>query len=307
MKRVIVLGGSGMLGSMVADVLSGDPGLAVTATVRPGGGVALCQQALPGVRWVGFEAGEEEGLHVLEGHDWVVNAIGITKPLIRDDNPLEVERAIRVNSLFPQRLAARARDYGARVLQIATDCVYSGQRGAYVEGDPHDALDVYGKTKSLGESVQPWVHNLRCSIIGREPKDFKFLVEWLLRQPPGAEVTGFTNHRWNGVTTYHFARLAQGIVNGDPELPNLQHLVPADELTKAQMLEVIATAYQREDIRIRRAPAEKVIDRTLRTARPDVSSALWRLAGYAAPPTVTAMIAEMAAHPNHLAAAGIVG
>jgi len=307
MKRVIVLGGSGMLGSMVANVLSGDPGLEVTATVRAGAGGALCQRALPGLRWAVFEAGEEDGLRILEGHDWVVNAIGITKPLIRDDNPLEVERAIRVNSLFPQRLAARARDCGARVLQIATDCVYSGHRGAYVEGDPHDALDVYGKTKSLGESVQPWVHNLRCSIIGREPKDFKFLVEWLLRQPPGAEVTGFTNHRWNGVTTYHFARLAQGIVNGGPELPNLQHLVPADELTKAQMLEAIAAAYQREDIRIRRAPAEKVIDRTLQTARPDVSSGLWRLAGYAAPPTVAEMIEEMAAHPNRLAAAGGAG
>lgn len=300
MKRVIVLGGSGMLGSMVASVLAGDPGLEVTATVRPGPGAELCRRALPDLRWAGFDAQEEDGLEVLEGHDWVVNAIGITKPLIRDDNPFEVERAIRVNSLFPQRLAARARDCGARVLQIATDCVYSGQRGAYVESDPHDALDVYGKTKSLGESLHPWVHNLRCSIIGREPKDFKFLVEWLLRQPPGGEVTGFTNHRWNGVTTYHFARVAQGIVNGDPELPNLQHLVPADELTKAEMLEAIAAAYQREDIRVRRAPAEKVIDRTLRTSRPEVSAGLWRLAGYAAPPTVAEMIAEMAAHPGRL-------
>ena len=66
---------------------------------------------------------------------------------------------------------------GARVLQIATDCVYSGAQGAYVETDLHDALDVYGKTKSLGECQEPNVYHLRCSIIGPEPKDFKFLIE----------------------------------------------------------------------------------------------------------------------------------
>lgn len=303
MKRVIVLGGSGMLGSMVADVLSTDDSLAVTATVRDEGLLSACRQVLPNVDWVRLDAGGDDGLHVVEGHDWVVNAIGITKPLIRDDNAFEVERAIRVNALFPQRLAAKAREHGARVLQIATDCVYSGARGGYAENDLHDALDVYGKTKSLGESPQPWVHNLRCSIIGREPKELKFLVEWLLKQPPGAGVTGFTNHRWNGVTTYHFARVAQAAVKHDPELPNVQHLIPGDELTKAEMLEVIAGAYGRGDIQVKRAPAEKVVDRTLSTNRPETSAELWRLAGYATPPGVADMIREMAAQPNRLAAA----
>jgi len=303
MKSVIVLGGSGMLGSMVADVLSTDEALAVTATVRDEGLLAACKQALPGADWVSFDAGEDDALRIVEGHHWVVNAIGITKPLIRDDNAFEVERAIRVNALFPQRLAAKARECGARVLQIATDCVYSGSRGGYSENDPHDALDVYGKTKSLGESPQPWVHNLRCSIIGREPKEPKFLVEWLLRQAPDAGVTGFTNHRWNGVTTYHFARVAQAVVKHDPELPNAQHLIPGDELTKADMLEAIAAAYGRGDVQVRRAPAEKVIDRTLRTQRPEASADLWRLAGYARPPGVAAMIREMASQPNRLAAA----
>src|SRR6188768_1599727 len=228
MKRVLVLGGSGMLGSMVVEVLAADDSLAVTATVREERLLSACQQVLPKVSWLRFDAADPSGLRVVEGQDWVVNAIGITKPLVRDDNAFEVERAIRVNALFPQLLAAQAREHGARLLQIATDCVYSGARGGYTESDAHDALDVYGKTKSLGESPQPWVHNLRCSIIGREPKEPKFLVEWLLRQAPGAGVTGFTNHRWNGVTTYHFARVAQAVVQHAPELPNVQHLIPGD-------------------------------------------------------------------------------
>ena len=88
----------------------------------------------------------------IKGAEWVVNAIGIIKPYIHDDNPEEVETAIRVNALFPHFLGQAAEQTGAKVIQIATDCVYSGEKGGYVETDAHDALDVYGKSKSLGEA-----------------------------------------------------------------------------------------------------------------------------------------------------------
>ena len=38
-----------------------------------------------------------------------------------------------------------------KVIQIATDCVFDGLKGNYTEDDKHNAIDVYGKTKSLGE------------------------------------------------------------------------------------------------------------------------------------------------------------
>ena len=94
------------------------------------------------------------------------HAIGVIKPYIRDDDAAAVERALRVNGLFPHILARAAERSGCRVLQIATDCVYAGTIGNYREAAPHDALDVYGKTKSLGEVNSAAVHHLRCSIIG---------------------------------------------------------------------------------------------------------------------------------------------
>jgi dTDP-4-dehydrorhamnose reductase len=300
-RKIIVLGGSGMLGTMLTDVLSRDSELEVTSTAREPDLLERGRRAYRGVNWVLFDATRADSLNVMAGNEWVVNAIGITKPLIRDDNAFEIERALRVNSLFPHALAAKAREVGARVLQIATDCVYSGAKGGYVENDLHDALDVYGKTKSLGETVLRHVHNLRCSIIGPEPKDFKFLVEWFVRQPAGAQVNGFTNHRWNGVSTYHFGRVAQGIIKSGLELPNVQHLVPSGDVTKAEMLEAFAASYNRKDVTIRSVAAEKVIDRTLETKQPDVNRELWRLAGYETPPTIPEMIAEMAQNPNRFA------
>jgi dTDP-4-dehydrorhamnose reductase len=303
MIRVIVFGASGMLGSMVVDVLSRDSALAVTGTVRGQSLIEKVRERLPAVDWCLFDAcitNSRSALEAIDGHEWVVNAIGITKPLIHNDNAFEVERAIWINSMLPHLIGARAAAVGACVLQIATDCVYSGAKGPYLEMDPHDALDVYGKTKSLGESIQTNVYHLRCSIIGPEPKEYKFLLEWFRRQPHEAQVNGYVNHLWNGVTTLHFARICQGIIKSSITFPHLQHIVPTGVLTKAQMLREFAIAYNRKDIQIMDVEAKDVIDRTLSTNYRKVNRLLWEAAGYDQPPTVSDMITELSQYDYQL-------
>lgn len=298
--KVLVLGASGMLGSMVTDFLSRDPEMEVIATARDEKILEKGRALLPKVTWKKLDAlsGNSEILSgAMNQVGWIVNAIGITKPLIRDDNPFEVERALRVNSLFPHELASAFKSRPTRVLQIATDCVYSGKKGNYLETDEHDPLDVYGKSKSLGEVNDSHFAHLRCSIIGPEPKEYKFLIEWFRRQPQGAPVNGFTNHQWNGVTTLHFAKVVGGIIKKNLELPRLVHVIPSGFLTKAQMLHEFARAYRRKDIVIRETPAEKIIDRTLSTRNPKLNLGIWQAAGYASPPTVPDMIAEMGEYP----------
>ena len=303
-KRVIVLGGSGMLGSMVADYLSRDPDLKVTATVRTEALAGKCRGKLSGVSWRLFDADAPDlwnVLGVIDGHDWVINAIGITKPLIHDDNAFEVERAIRINSQLPHLIARRAQASGAQVLQIATDCVYSGSKGGYIESDLHDALDVYGKTKSLGEVFGSHVHHLRCSIIGPEPKEHKFLLDWFLGQPQNASVNGYVNHHWNGLTTLHFAKLCHGITTRSIAMPHVQHVIPTGELTKCKLLESFARHFQREDVSITPTDAAVVIDRTLATTNEALNRELWSAAGYPQPPSVPEMVEELANYDYRLA------
>lgn len=296
-KKVIVLGSSGMLGSMVVDHLSRNPDLKVAATVRTPVLAAKCRERLLGVSWLLFNAGSsdsEKELRVIDGYDWVVNAIGITKPLIHDDNAAEVERALLVNSLLPHQIARQAQKCGARVIQIATDCVYSGSKGSYLESDPQDALDAYGKTKSLGEVTHPQVHHLRCSIIGPEPKEHKFLLDWFRGQPHKASISGYINHRWNGVTTLHFAKLCQGIIAQNISLAHLQHVVPDGDVTKCELLQSFARHFKREDISITPSKANVIVDRTLKTTSETMNQALWSAAGYSQPPSIPEMVAEMA-------------
>ena len=282
-----------MLGSMIVDYLSRDKAFSLTATVRTADLQERMQSIYPNVRWEVADFRTSQDFAALDGQQWILNAIGITKPLIREDNAPEILNAIEINALLPHTLGREAQRRNARVLQIATDCVYSGAKGHYTESDVHDALDVYGKSKSLGECFLPNTHHLRCSIIGPEPKDFKFLIEWFRRQPVGASVNGFTNHHWNGVTTLHFAKLCKGIIETSPALPHLQHVVPSGLVTKARMLHDFAQAYNRPDITIRDTEAKTVIDRTLDTNMPNTNAALWQAAGYTHPPTVTHMILEL--------------
>lgn len=296
-KKVMILGGSGMLGSMVVDYLSRQPDLKVAATVRTQALVSKCKERLPAVDWLLFDADAPDLLNALgmiDGYDWLINAVGITKPLIHDNNAVEVERALLVNSLLPYLLVQQAQKNGARLLQIATDCVYSGSKGRYIESDAHDALDVYGKTKSLGEVPAQHAYHLRCSIIGPEPKEHKFLLDWFLGQPKNAGVSGYMNHRWNGVTTLHFAKLCHGIITREFKLPPVQHVIPSGEVTKCELLRCFAQSFHREDISITPVEATIVVDRTLGTTQEALNRELWALAGYSPPPSVPEMVAELA-------------
>lgn len=295
MTDVVVLGGSGMLGSMVVDVLQREPGLGVAATVRSQAAAARLSKVFPDVKWRMLDAGSFGQIReAIDGAGWIVNAIGITKPYAHDQIASEVENAIRINSVFPYELSAAAGESGANVLQIATDCVYSGRQGAYSENDPHDPLDVYGKTKSLGEVLHPDTHCIRCSIIGPELNSRNYLFEWFRSQPVDAEIKGFVNHQWNGVTTLHFGKLCAGLIKSSIALSHIQHAVPTGTISKYELLRCFAEQFDRRDIAITPTEATAVIDRTLSTAHDHVNRDMWRAAGYEQPPTVPQMVCELA-------------
>lgn len=286
-----------MLGSTVTDIFSENLEFKIVATVYQSKEIELLKKKLPNVVWQTYDAESTDTKSITElltGIDWVINCIGIIKPYIHDDNAKETLRAIRVNSIFPHQLAFSAEKSGTKVIQIATDCVYSGDKGKYIESDKHDALDVYGKTKSLGEAYSSNMFHLRDSIIGPELKSHLSLLDWFLTQPKNAAVYGYTNHLWNGVTSLHFAKLCQGIIVNDISIDHLQHIIPTGMLSKGEMLKCFAKEFKREDVNITLTDAPQLIDRTLLTENDDKNREIWAAAGYNIPPTVPEMIKELA-------------
>lgn len=176
------------------------------------------------------------------GYDYTINCIGVL-PLIEN-----LERTVRVNALFPHVLARTA---SAKIIHMSTDGVFSGRGGPYKEDSPQDCVDVYGKTKSLGEVTAPNVLNIRTSIIGPSPFKKRGLLEWFLSQPKGARIQGFTNHIWHGVTTLQFAELCAKIIERDvfKELRQesaVFHFAPNEPVTKYELLTLFKEVFNRE-------------------------------------------------------------
>lgn len=245
---VVVLGSTGMIGSMVFSYLKKNEKLEVT-------GIKHKPSPQEGFKFFDvpdFLANEDK-YRYLRDADYVINCVGIIKPYCKDNDPEGVFKAIQINAYFPHRLSNFLDKSKTKVIQIATDCVYSGSIGNYTESAPHDALDVYGKTKSLGEVRAKNLLNIRCSAIGPEIKGKLGLLEWFLSQPKGAELKGFTNHLWNGVTTLQFAELCEKIIVTDSfaalhRESFVHHYTPNDTVNKFRLLEIFNKAFNRDCI-----------------------------------------------------------
>ena len=291
MSTVLILGASGMLGNAVLNEFSNFQGELI-ATTRAGKSVT----AESGVKFLDFDAATDD----LETKfpmlvEYVINCIGIIKPYINDSDAEQTATALEINGAFPNRLEAWASKRGARVIQIATDCVFSGSKGNYLESDEHNALDVYGKSKSIGEAKGASMMHLRVSIIGPEVERNSSLLEWVRNQPVNADISGFTDHVWNGITSMHFAKIARGIIENGLFEPGVFHVLPQDSVTKCELVGLIAKYLGRSDIKIRPTLTGANINRTLDTMYPTKNKVFWQSAGYSSPPTIEQMVSELIA------------
>lgn len=239
--RLLVLGGTGMLGSTLVRELGRAPGVELHATVRDIASLPADMESVLGERAVELEVLDDTGRQrVLERvrPDVVVNAIGVVKqaPEVADH-----VATVQINSLLPHQLALECEAVGARLVHVSTDCVFSGKRGLYRETDIPDPVDFYGRSKLVGEVVGGRHLTIRTSIIGNELKRHSSLLDWFLAQD-GTVVRGFSRAIYSGVTTVEFARFLRAVVLPAPQLSGLYQL-SSSPISKFDLLHLVADAY----------------------------------------------------------------
>jgi len=169
--------------------------------------------------------------------DVVINCAGIIKPRVKD---VGVAQTIFVNSVFPHWLANICEIEGSNLIHITTDCVYGGGYGSYIETDTHDAIDLYGRSKSLGEPENCCV--IRASVIGEEVGQGRSLVEWA-KSNKNKEVNGFMNHLWNGITCLQYAKIVDKIIEEELYWKGVRHLFSPRLVSKCELIELIDDVY----------------------------------------------------------------
>lgn len=260
MVKVLILGSTGMLGNAVGKWFLSQPEKYKTYLTYRNGNISYGDDKI----YFDCLSGTLDQLR-LDDYDYVINCVGTIKPFMKD-NPVS---AIQINSIFPWKLARRCTHAGAKLIHITTDCVYSGAKGAYSEEDLHDALDDYGKSKSLGEPAGCMV--LRTSIIGEEIHKGASLVEWVKSQK-GKPVNGYTNHDWNGITTLQYAKICDKIISNNLYQEGTYHVYSPKSINKYELVTLLGDRF---DLEIMVSPYEAPVrvDRTLATVN-DLCSGL---------------------------------
>jgi dTDP-4-dehydrorhamnose reductase len=256
-----VVGASGMLGHQAIRVLA--PDFEVWGACRQPQG--LPDLGVPPERMLGgLDATKAETAHALIDRvrpDMVLNAVGIIKQVAMAKAAVP---SITVNGLWPHVLADTCAAYGARMVHVSTDCVFSGARGQYVESDVPDAFDLYGRSKLLGEVAdRDNVVTLRTSMIGWQLGEPTGLAAWFAahRDEP---LKGFTKSVFSGLTTRALTEVIRDVLLPDATLSGLWH-VSAGPIDKYTLLADLAS-HLGWDVDL--SPVdEPVIDRSLDSAR----------------------------------------
>jgi dTDP-4-dehydrorhamnose reductase len=249
-QRVIVFGGSGMLGHAVTEKFARNPEIELYTTFRNPKLIKTRNDIL-------YKA--EDTFHTIknENFDYAINCIGLIKQIKDVSNFSFYE----INSLFPHRLDFWCKENNIKLIHISTDCVFSGAKGNYVETDNCDCDDAYSSSKKLGEVK--YGMNIRTSLIGEELRAGLSLIEWAKSQR-GKSVNGYKNHFWNGLTTKECAKSLEKIIIDNLYLPNETRHLFSSRISKYDLLKLINEKFLL-DLKITSCETQVSVDRTLST------------------------------------------
>ena len=240
--NILVLGGAGMLGHKVFQHLSERfPDTWCTVRSSAEDAAALAPRLLDRRVIGGLDVMDWQAVEAVLGEyrpEVIVNCVGVIKQRPEAGQAIP---GITINTLLPHLLARWCERGNCRLIHFSTDCVFSGERGDYSEEDPSDALDLYGKTKFLGEVSHERALTLRTSMIGRELEHFQSLLEWFLSQSRGP-LKGYTRAFYSGVTTNYLAGLVAKIIEEKPDLHGLYQLT-GPTISKFELLCLLRDAY----------------------------------------------------------------
>ena len=155
--------------------------------------------------------------------DIIINAAGVTT---RREKESTINQIKFTNSLLPNILSSWSEKDDCKLIHFSTDCVFSGEKGNYKDGDKGDAIDTYGKTKSLGEVSGPNTLTLRSSRIGFELYNNTELLEWVFSNK-NKTINGFSNVIYSGITTTLMSKIVVKIIDDFPDLKGIYNISSA--------------------------------------------------------------------------------
>ncbi|MFA5035833.1 MAG: SDR family oxidoreductase [Candidatus Izemoplasmatales bacterium] len=250
--KYLVLGASGMAGHVIAIYLQ-EKGHEV---------IGLSRKKIDFCSNINLDVTDFESLRRYideENFDVIVNAIGILNQSAEE----KIDMAIIINSYLPHFLESITKNTKTKIVQLSTDCVFSGETGNYKENDFKDGKSFYDRTKALGEIVNSKDLTFRNSIIGPDINENGIgLFNWFMTQKN--TINGFAKVFWSGVTTIELAKAIEASV--EQNLTGVYHLVNNENIAKSDLLALFNKYFRNGELEIKELQEPK-IDKSLINTR----------------------------------------
>ncbi len=233
--RIFITGGSGLLGSKVAEIA-----------------LERGYEVYSGYNSHKPEFGEPIKFD-LANPDSVVKAIDDVKPdviihsaALTDVDKCEVEKelAYKINVEGTKVVAEMAKKLGAFMVYVSTDYVFDGNKGMYKEEDETNPVNYYGYTKLLGEKFcQDFCIARTCVIYGAKPASGKVnFALWLINKlEKGERVKIITDQFITPTLNTNLAKMLLEIA--ERKLKGVFHLAGATRVSRFEFAKEIARVF----------------------------------------------------------------
>lgn len=179
--RIFITGGSGLLGSRLAE-------LALIKGYKVYAG--YCHNEPQVGKPVKFDLTKDVALEGIDSIDRIKPEVIFHTAALTNVDECEAHKALayEINSEGTRRVADIAEKLGIFLIYVSTDYVFQGDKGMYREEDETNPINYYGYTKLLGESYCDCIAR-PCVIYGAKPASGKMnFALWLIEKLKGEEV-----------------------------------------------------------------------------------------------------------------------
>ncbi|MDR0454231.1 MAG: sugar nucleotide-binding protein [Deferribacteraceae bacterium] len=254
MKKILVLGSSGMLGH-VATLRFQESGHEVfgLSKSRKFGNLSILLDI----------SSIEKFNFFLDNNffDVIVNCVALL--VVQSDKYKDL--AVYLNAYIPHFLEMKYKDTNTKIIHVGTDGIFSGESAPYSENAMHDSGHFYGKSKYLGEINNAKDLTVRSAFWGPDlNRSSANLFNWILNQ--NNTINGFTNQIFNGVSSLEFADFLDIAIRYD--ITGIFHLTAKKPISKCDFLLSVKKVFGLKN-EIIPAKAQN-IDRTLANGRADI-------------------------------------
>jgi len=237
MQRLLITGGSGLLGSNLAKLAVNRFKTYATYYNHP--------TKINQINFIQLDLSNQSQLSRLEliKPQLIIHCAALTNVDYCQSYPQE---AFRHNVIASENIAHLAKKFNACLIHISTDAVFDGQKGNYQETDLARPINVYAQTKLTAEhkvlSIYPSSCIIRTNIYGRSYHSKLCLAEWMIsRLAQNQELPGLKDVYFSPILVNHLGKFLLKLVKTNHS--GILHLGGSQSISKLKFAHQIAQIF----------------------------------------------------------------